>query len=145
MTWMMTVRSMPLAFMRERRVSGSASRAGTLAPWAKGKAGSWRQTWTWGSRMRYFGCARAVMAAPVIKVRRVMLGQPPGEPAPFAPLARSDIDGLQFFYDVLAAALVAGSRALAGDVEVDAEPAFEVDALEHAMAGGKVDVAVAEV
>src|ERR1043166_4645609 len=55
------------------------------------------------------------------------------------------IDRLQGFYDVVGAALVAFARALAGDVEIGAEPAFEGDALEDTVAGGEVDFAVAEI
>src|SRR5580765_4709487 len=124
MYWMRTVRSTPLAFMSERSVSGSASRAGTLAPWANGNAGSCFQTWTWGSMRRYLGWASAAdMRAPVRRVRR----------------ESSDIDRLQLIHHVLRAVLVAGARTFPRDIQVGAEPAFEVDALQDAVAAGEID------
>src|SRR6516164_1284491 len=118
---MMTVRATPLDFIRSCSVSGVASRSGTLAPSAKGKAGSCFHTWTWGSRMR--------VSAPASRVRRVT----------------SDIDGLQFVDDVLGAPFVAGPRALAGDVEIHAQPALETDRFQYAMAAREIDRAIAEV
>src|ERR1041385_1544088 len=95
------------------------------------------------------------MAAPAMRVRRVMRtselrsGSQAWRPALRAGMqARRPalrIDRLQGFYDVVGAALVAFARALAGDVEIGAEPTFEGDALEDAVAGGEVDFAVAEI
>src|SRR6478672_3551330 len=107
---MITVRATPLAFINSSSVSGVASRSGTRAPSAKGNAGSCFHTWTCGSRIRT-SAASALAATPASRVRRVT----------------SDIDGLQLIHDVLAAALVAGSRTLARDIEIDAEPTFEAD------------------
>src|SRR5437016_9892307 len=107
---MMTVRAIPFAFIFSRRVSGAASRAGTLAPWANGKAGSCFQTWTWGSMMRLSAAIRFRAAAVVVVARKVRR-------------ERSDIDRFQFVDDVLGAALVAGAGTFAGGIELDAEPA----------------------
>src|SRR4051812_27281625 len=113
---MMTVRETPLAFISSSRVSGAASRSGTLAPSANGKSGSCFQTWTWGSRIRIWAPnPRLPAAAPASSARRVI----------------SDINRLQLFDDVLRAALVAGARPLAGYVEIDAEPSLEADGFQH--------------
>src|SRR5947207_8949272 len=126
---MMTVLETPLAFIRSRRVSGVASRSGTRAPSAKGKAGSCFQTCTCGSRMRMSGGMKGLRAAPPRIARRVI----------------SNIDGLQLVDDVAAAGLVAGAGALARDVVVDDQPAFEADRLENAVGAGEVDLARARV
>src|SRR5262249_55985614 len=130
MTWMITVRATPLAFIRARSVSGAASRAGTLAPCANGKAGSCFQTWTCGSRMRV-SADISVRGAARRSERRVQDGMP-----------ALRINCLQLIDHVIAAAFVAGPRTVAGDVEVGAEPALEVDGFEHAVTPGKIDHAV---
>src|SRR4051794_298936 len=123
---MITVRATLLVFIRSSSVSGAASRSGTFAPSAKGKAGSCFHTWTCGSRMDV-PAARAVEAAPASRVRRV----------------RSDIYRFQFIHYILGAALVAGARPFPGDVEIHTEPAFEIDRLQHAMAAREIDCAIA--
>src|SRR5260370_32594839 len=125
---MITVRAPPLAFIKASSVSGAASRSGTRAPSAKGNAGSCFHTWTCGSRIRE-SAASALAAAPASSVRRVT----------------SDIDGLQFVHHILSAALVAGARSLASDVEVHAEPAFEADRFQHSMAARKIHIAIPRV
>src|SRR5215469_329570 len=52
---------------------------------------------------------------------------------------------LQIFGNVGAAAFIAGARSLTGDVEVYDQPSFEPDGLQHAMAGGEVDLSVSQV
>src|SRR5215475_7623392 len=127
---MITVFSTPFAFIRPSSVSGAASRTGTLAPCANGKAGSCFQTCTCGSMMRYVGAAVSVdMAAPARKVRRLT----------------SDINRFQLVHHVLRAALVAGAWPLARDVEIDAEPPLKVDRLQHPMTRWEIDRAVAQI
>src|SRR3954454_12778507 len=125
---MITVFAIPLAFISPSSVSGAASLAETLAPCAKGKAGSCFQTWTWGS-IRRVSAAMAMSGAPRRKVRR----------------DRSNIDRLELRHDVFLASFVALPRAFTRDVEIGAQPTFEVDRLQHAMATGKIDRAIAEV
>src|SRR5271166_1940775 len=57
----------------------------------------------------------------------------------------SEVDWLQLVDDVGAAALVVGAGAVAGGIEIDADPALVVHAFQHAVAAGEVDFAVAEV
>src|ERR1051326_8741520 len=78
--------------------------------------------------MRY-SAANALMAAAPRKRRRETSG----------------IDRFQPVHDVSAAPLVTGARALAGDVEIDADPTLKVNGFENAVAGGEVDIAVAEI
>src|SRR5579872_3370368 len=69
-----------------------------------------------------------------------------GSAAPhFSNVRLSSIYGLQFLDHVLAAMLVARARTIAGEIQIHADPAFVVDLLQDAMAGGEVDVAIAEV
>src|SRR5437899_1273475 len=125
---MITVRATPLAFINSSSVSGAASRSGTRAPSANGNAGSCFQTWTCGSMIRV-SAASALAATPASSVRRVT----------------SDIDGLQLIDDVLPAAFVAGTRSLARDIEIDAEPALEADRFQHPMAAREIHFAIAQI
>src|ERR1700739_4499325 len=117
---MITVRLTPLAFISSMSVSGAASRSGTRAPSAKGNSGSCFHTCTWGSRMRY-SAASGLKAAPARSVRREISG----------------IDRFQLLYHVVPTSLIAGSRTLAGDIEIDDQPSLKAHRLQHSMAGGK--------
>src|SRR5437016_6825241 len=66
-------------------------------------------------------------------------------PDHFNKVRRSSIDRLQPLHHVLAAVLVASARAVAREIQIDADPSFVGDALQNPMAGRKVDVSVAEV
>src|ERR1700730_14151906 len=132
MTWMMTVFATPLAFMSSSSISGVASKSGTLAPAAKGKRASCFQTCTCGSRIRISltrSFDNAAAAAIFSIFRRVT----------------SYIDRFQRFYDVGATSVIAGARAVSRDVEICAEPALEVDAPQHTMAGWEVDLAIPKI
>src|SRR3974377_2274021 len=124
---MVTGRATPFAFINSSSVSGVASRSGTRAPSANGNAGSCFHTCTCGSMRRSAGGAGAGMGETAF--RRV----------------RSGIDRLQRSDHVRSAAFVAGAGTVPGDVEIDAEPALERDALQDPAAGGEIDLAVAEV
>src|SRR5882724_9311760 len=117
---MMTVRSTLLAFIKSSSISGVASNSGgRVVSFAKGYFGSRFHTWTCGSMMRILeGAAVIVLSAADARNAR-----------------RLDIDWFQLVHDVGPAALVAGAGTFAGTVEVDANPAFEIDAFEDAMAG----------
>src|SRR5690242_3299864 len=56
-----------------------------------------------------------------------------------------DIDRFQLLHYVLRAAFVTRARAFARSVEIGAEPALEVDGLQHAVAAREIDLPVAEV
>src|SRR5437867_1425160 len=66
-------------------------------------------------------------------------------PDHFNKVRRSSINRLQPFHHVLAAMLVAGARAVAREIQIDADPSFVTDGLENPMAGREVDISVAEV
>src|SRR5690242_736919 len=69
-----------------------------------------------------------------------------GSPAQaFRKTRRSSIDRLQPIHDVRAAMLKARARAVARSIKIDADPAFVSDPFENAMAGGKIDLAVAQI
>src|ERR1017187_4421911 len=125
---MITVFATPFAFMSSRSISGVASRSGTRAPAANGNRSSCFHTCTCGSRIRYAGGAAAASAIPSA-LRRVI----------------SNINGLQCSNYVSAAALVAGPRTVAGDVQVDAQPSLESHPAEDPVAGREIDLAVAQV
>src|SRR3974377_606040 len=57
----------------------------------------------------------------------------------------SSINWLQAVDDVSAAVFVTGPRAVPRVIQVDADPSFEGNFLEDAMAGGEVDIAVAKI
>src|SRR5262249_41488555 len=78
--------------------------------------------------MRY-PAANALMAAAPTKLRR----------------DSSRIHRFQFVDYVGATALVAGARPVAGNVQIDADPSLKTNRPQYAVAGGKVDFAVAEV
>src|ERR1035437_706009 len=135
---MITVRATALAFINSSSISGAASRSGTRARAANGNAGSCFHTWTWGSTIRK-SAASALAAAPASSVRRVNSDRLTSY------RLTSDIDRLHSVDDVLPAALVADTRSLARDVEIDAQPPFEADRFQHSMAARKIHVAIAQV
>src|SRR5579862_3789988 len=55
------------------------------------------------------------------------------------------IDWLQFFDDIFAAVLITRARPVAGAVQIDADPALVRNLLQDAMAGGEIDVAIAQI
>src|SRR2546423_2273444 len=69
---MITVRSTPLARMRDSSISGVASLSGALAPWAHGKRGSFFQTCTCESIMRYVGSAADKAPPPKAPASRLL-------------------------------------------------------------------------
>src|SRR5579862_5566924 len=56
-----------------------------------------------------------------------------------------DINWLQFLDDILAAVLVARARTIAREVQIHADPALVSNLFQNAMAGGEVDIAIAEI
>src|SRR5947209_5204645 len=69
-------------------------------------------------------------------------------PAHFRTVRRfkvSDINGLQLVHDILPAVFVAGARAVASVVQIDAVPPLVADLLQHALAGREIDIAIAKV
>src|SRR5215472_1629883 len=145
---MITVFSTPLVFISSSSVSGAASRAGTLAPCAKGNAESCFQTWTWGSMMRSVGGIKAWAVAPAAaarNVRRARFARRADHKARWSAPRGSGIDRLQLVHHILPAPLVARSRPLTCHIQIHAQPALEVDRLQHPMARREVDRAVAEI
>src|SRR5580698_9350361 len=56
-----------------------------------------------------------------------------------------NIDWLQFLDNILAAVLIARARPIAGAVQIDADPTLVRDLLQNAMAGGEIDVPIAQI
>jgi hypothetical protein len=57
----------------------------------------------------------------------------------------SYINRFQRFHDVGVTSVIAGATAVSRDVEICAEPAFEVNAPQHTMAGWEVDLAIPKI
>src|SRR5215831_15180259 len=88
-----------------------------------------------------------VTAAAAARRRESAARQPKSGSAPahFRNARRSGIDRLQTLDHVSSAALIACSRTVARAVEIHADPTLVFDLRENAMAGRKIDLAVAQV